>query len=186
MAATTSFTPKSVTVGCAPNIYVDGYVYPSGPLAPGSSCVAPLVEIRNTLCEPVVVFYESRVEIGMDALANRQVIPGKGVCLITGLFPSFPNELSKIRVEDLHGNMECFVLEHSLTHGYDVFPLHHYEGGQGYWRRHLCPALDLEVARDPYAPQFCGCNVPSWGQTVIVPLRVSCAPQPPPEPAQPY
>ena len=175
MAVTTSFTPKSTTVGCAPNLYVDGYVYTNGPLAPGSACVAPLIELRNSLSEPVVVFYESRVDLGMDALANRQVIPGKGHCLITGLFPSLPGALSKLRVEDLFGNMECWVLEHHLEQGYDVYPLHSYEGGENYRRRKI-PALNVELCRVPYAPQFCGCNVPSWSNTVIVPIRVGFAP----------
>ena len=182
MAATTAFTPKSVTVGCAPNIYMNGYIYTDGPLAPGSQCVAPTIEVRNSTSSPVIVFYESRVDLGMDALANRQVVPPKACCIITNLYPSQPGVLSKIRVEDMFGNMECFVLEHNLEAGYDVVPLHHYEGGEA-WRR-PCPALSLELQRSPYSPQFCGCSVPSWGNTIIVPLRLSCAAQAQPEPLE--
>ena len=170
MSAATSFTPKSTTVGSVPNPYVGGYVYTNGPLALGSSCVTPLLEIRNALCGPLVVWYESGVETGEEALANRQVLPAKSHCLLTGLFPSAPDALSKIRLEDLDGNTECWVLEHDLTHGYDVAPLHAYESGQ---RRRERPTLDLRLARAPYAPQFQGCSTPAWGSTVIVPLRAS-------------
>ena len=165
------------------NIYVNGYVYTDGPLAPGSHCVAPTIELRNTMNSPVFVFYESRVEIGMDALANRQVVPPKGHCLITNLFPSLPEALSKIRIEDMFGNMECFVLEHNLESGYDVFPLHHYEGGSA-WRR-PCSALSLELSRSPFMPQFCGCAIPNWGNTVIVPLRLAGVCAAPAEPTEP-
>lgn len=184
MATTTAFTPKSVTVGCEPNIYVNGYIYTAGPLALGSQCVAPTIELRNTMCSPVCVFYESRVELGMDTLANRQVVPPKGHCLITNLYPTLPGALSKIRVEDMVGNMECFVLEHNLEAGYDVFPLHHYEGEDA-WHR-PCPVLSLELQRPPYPAQLGGYSVPSRGNTIVVPLRLSCAPQAQPEPVEEY
>jgi hypothetical protein len=170
MATTTACTPRSATVGGEPDAYVNGYTYTSGPLAPGSQCVAPTVEVRNSMSSPVLVFYESRVDPGMDTLANRQVVPPRGYCIITNLYPSLPGAPSKIRVEDMFGNVECFVLEHNLEAGYDVFPLHHYDDGGA--RRGPCPVLSLELRRNPY-----GCSVPSWGNTVIVPLRLSCAPR---------
>ena len=180
MASSTPFPPKSVTAGCALNPYVNGYVYTSGALALGSQCVAPTIELTNSLSSPIFVFYESRVNPDVDALANRQVVPPKGHCIITNFYPSSPPALSKLRVEDMFGNVEAFVLAHDPERGYDVHPLHHYEGGDA-WRR-ACSVLSLELSRDPYSPQFSSGTIPSLSATVAVPLRLSCAPQAQPEP----
>ena len=172
MASATAFTPKSTTLGCVPEPYVNGYVYPAGPLALGSECVAPIIEIRNSLCCPVTVTYESRE--GCGACANHQTVRPKSFCLIVGLLPSLPTCASTIHVVDTCGNAEDFVLIHSPIYGYDVVPLVDYEEGKVRCRKR--PALDLHVCKDPYALAFCGCHAPSWGGNVLLPLRVTCAP----------
>ncbi len=176
MASTTGFPPLATTLGCVPDIFVNGYVYPSGPLAPGSTCVAPLVEVRNQLCEPVVVFYESRVEDCEEALANRQVIPPKARCLITGMLPSLPGRPSKFFLEDLQGRSTAYVLTHDPSGGYGVASLREFRGETSRARRHPWQGagcgLRLSLRHDAYSLQLCGCHGGDWEPTVVVPLRV--------------
>lgn len=165
---TTSFPPKSTTVGCANNIYVNGYVYTDGPFAVGSRCFSPILEIYNSCNDVIRVKYASQdnASAKIDDFENCLVIPSKRYALLTGLMPSSVDVVSKISVEDTCGNVECYTLEHDPVGGY-----------------YLCCVddsaesnLKLRIARTPYAPQFCGCNVPMWKDTVIVPIKVSrCA-----------
>ncbi len=167
----TASPPLSVTVPwCPQEPYVNGYVYTSGPLAPGSHCWAPLVEVRNGLCVPVVIYHESRVGEEEESLCNRQVVPPKGYVLLTGLFPSLPGFPSKIRIEDADGHVQTFTLEHSPTYGYFVAPIEErrYVAPNG----PLCSAVELESHGEPFVPRFCGCQAPAWKETVIVPLRI--------------
>ena len=179
-ASSTAFPGRSQPVTCAPqNPFVNGYIYPSGPYALGSTCVAPILEIRNPANIPIVIFYESRVPLEEEALANRQVVPARGFCLVSGLLPSLPQLPSKIRVEDAAGNMENFVLTHTPEGGYDVTAFDYFEGCS---RR--CPAgLDLRLAGDPYTLQVCGCKAPRWTGDVLVPLRVGHSPHAEAEPS---
>ena len=163
--------PKATTVtGTPENIYVNGYIYPSGSPSLGSSCASPLLEIRNATGAPITICYASRVAIGCDVLESQQVIPAKGYCLVLNMYPSLMDELSKIRVEDCHGQMESFVLGHNAQEGYTITRLHEVEGG-----RPVCENLDLRPRSDPYSMQFCGCNTPKWGNAVLVPLVISCS-----------
>ena len=167
----TAFPSLSVTVPwCPQEPYVNGYVYTSGALAPGSQCWAPLVEVRNGLCVPAVLYYESRVPEDETALCNRQVLAPKGHALLTGLLPSLPGFPSKIRVEDADGHVQAFTLQHSPTYGYYVAPADEcaYEAPNG--PRRGC--IELEGSAEPYVPRFCGCRAPYWKDTVIVPLRI--------------
>lgn len=162
-------TPKAVTVGCTPNPYIQGIVYSDGGLAPGSSCSAPILEIRNTLCEAVAVFYESGVCAGFDALANRQIVPAKGTVLLMNVRPTTGHEdLGKITIQDDCERSASFLLVHDAVHGYDVQPAHHVEGS-GIYR---CRSLKLNVYKDPFVLNFCGCSQPLWGDNVLVPLRI--------------
>ena len=170
MATATSFTPKATTVGCVPNPYINGYVYPDGPFALGSTCAAPIIEVRNVLCCPVTVSWGMNLELGQDCVHNQQVIPPKGFALIAGLLPSAGPRLSKIHVEDSKGRIESYVFVHSPEWGYDLMPLAECEGGAQYCQRPS--ALQLSVSRQPFAPSFAGCGLPSWWQTVIVPMTV--------------
>lgn len=168
----TAFPPLSVTVPwCPQEPYVNGYVYTSGPLALGSHCWAPLIEIRNGLCVPAVVYYESRVGEEEDSLCNRQVLPPKGLALLTGLLPSLPGFPSKLRVEDADGNVAAFTLEHSPTYGYYMAPAEEpgYAAPNG---PRICGGVELEGNAQPYVPRFCGCQAPAWKDTVLVPLRI--------------
>lgn len=165
---TTSFTPKSTTVGCEPDIYMNGYVYPAGPYAVGSRCYAPILELFNCCQDCLTVRFASRVsvEANENALDNCLSVPSKGYTLLMGILPSSGDMLSKIFIEDSCGNVECYVLEHDQVHGYNVRCLNE------------CAEtpLKMQVSRTPYVPQFCGCSVPIWKNTVIVPLRASkCA-----------
>lgn len=165
MSTTTGFPPKATTVGCGSDIYMNGYIYPGGPLAPGSSCFAPILEITNASCEVMTVRYASRVDCDTpDALVNNTVVPPRAFILITGLLPSIPGAPSKIFVEDSCGGGECYTLEHDLEQGYCICPF-----GDASIASHC---LKLHVVKDPYPPHFCGCQVPSWGNTVIVPARI--------------
>ena len=155
-------------VGCEP--YVNGYVYPSGALALGSRCFAPVVEIKNTLPLPVLLSYESRlVQLGAaeDVLANRQILAPKSSTLITNLQPSLPDAPSHIRVEDASGNLECFLLEHDLEGGYGVRHLR--EEGRA------PPVLSLTARGEPYSIIFGGRVCSSLENKVILPLRLHYA-----------
>lgn len=149
---------------------MNGYVYTSGALAPGSQGWAPLVEVRNGLCVPAVLYYESRVPEEATTLCNRQVLAPKGHALLTGLLPSQPGFPSKICIEDADGHKQAFTLEHSPTYGYYVAPLDEcaYEAPNG----PRCGSIELQGSAEPYVPCFCGCRAPSWKDTVIVPLRI--------------
>ena len=152
-------------MGCEQDVYMNGYVYPDGPYAVGSRCYAPIIELSNGCHDCITIRFASRVsvEAGENALDNYLSVPSKGFTLLTGLLPSVGELLTQIVIEDSCGHVECYTLEHDAVYGYNVRNLNECAK----------PELDLRVTRTPYAPLFCGCNMPAWKDTVIVPLRAS-------------
>uniref|UniRef100_A0A6C0C193 Uncharacterized protein n=1 Tax=viral metagenome TaxID=1070528 RepID=A0A6C0C193_9ZZZZ len=147
---------------------MNGYVYPDGPYAVGSRCYAPILELFNSCSDAILVRFDSRVstDAGEHELRNCIWVPSKGYTLLTGVLPSVGEQLSKIIIEDSCGHVECYTLEHDPVYGYNVCCVNDCTES----------ALSLRVSRTPYSPQFCGCNVPIWKDTVIVPLRASISP----------
>ena len=159
--------------------YVNGYVYPSGPLALGSARNAPIIEVRNSLSSPVTLVYEGNSPQRAGALCSRQAVSGRGFCLIAGLLPSNGDFVSTIHVEDTLGNAESFAFEHDPTNGYTVRPI---DAVNGAGKRYVA-SLDLRSAGEPFALTMSGCCTPRWAGNIVVPLRVAGAPQAVPEPS---
>ena len=152
---------------------IHGIVHSEGPFALGSACAAPIVEIRNTLLTPVVVFYESLVDPMESALTNRQVVPAKSYCLLTGLHPSSRDLASKIRVEDMTGNFDSFLLRHHSTRGYEIECVCLDAVPPGHLRRCKPARLALGRASDPYVLDATCNEAADWRNDVIVPLKIT-------------
>lgn len=112
-----------------PGTYSHGYTYTTDALQLGAQCVAPIVEVRNTLTEPLTVFWVSRAPIPDAALAARGdrleqflpnvvlVLPGQSG-LIAGLLPSADPLLSVLQVTSEAIGATAFVFNFTAEKGY--------------------------------------------------------------------
>ena len=141
---------------------MNGYVYPDGPYAVGSRCYAPIIEFFNGCADSITVRYTTNLH-GEEQPENCLHVPSKVYTLLTGILPASGDLSSSITVEDACGNSECYTLEHDPVHGYHLRCIDDREEA----------ILKVRISRTPYAPQFCGCHVPVWKDTVIVPVKVS-------------
>jgi len=147
-----------------PAPYVNGYVYTTGPLALGSSCNAPILDIKNTTAAPIVIFYEDLLTPNTQGLANRQIIAPKGHILISNFLPTqAPERQAHLRIEDIFGNVQSYVFVHDLEAGYSFEPVSEESTRCG---------LRLRSSSSAFVPEFCGCRQPRWKGNVYLSYNV--------------
>lgn len=110
-------------------LYFHGYDYTTGVLQLGAPCVAPIVELRNGLCEALVVSWVSRAllaeqslvlpDASLDgALVNTvRLCPGE-TALLTSFFASAAPYLSILRLQSDATGDDVYVLNFTAERGY--------------------------------------------------------------------
>ena len=108
-------------------IYFHGYNYTTGALQLGAPCVAPIIEVKNTLAEPLEVSWvcrtptpEAFLEADKDAQAPTnvtEVLPGQSG-LIAGLLSSTNGLLSMLQLKSDATLTTTFVFDFTADKGY--------------------------------------------------------------------
>ena len=149
-------------VGWTPqNPYIHGVIYPEGPLAPGSLCVAPVLLLQSALNIELKVAFDSRVTPGA-ALGNSVVLEPEGFVVLPNLLPSVPGYTSQIDITDAQGESLRLILEHDPVDGY---LLQQVTGPSAFAATITAPAY-----REP-EPACTGAF--SLGGHIMVPVRIS-------------
>jgi hypothetical protein len=110
-------------------LYFHGYDYSTGVLQLGAPCVAPILEVRNALCEPLTVSWASRAavpehslvapdQVLEQALSNQvSVCPGE-TALLTCMFSSAAPYFSVLQLQSASTGLDVYVLNFTAERGY--------------------------------------------------------------------
>jgi len=110
-------------------LYFHGYDYTTGVLQLGAPCVAPILEVKNSLKEQITVSWVNRAPVPEQSLEDQDQIleeilinqitvsPG-GTSLITSVFPSAAPYLSVLQLQSASTGTDLFVLNFTAARGY--------------------------------------------------------------------
>lgn len=110
-------------------LYFHGYDYTTGVLQLGAPCVAPIVEVKNGLPEPLTVSWASRAAVpeqslvAQDQVLEQALLNQVSVCpgetaLLTCLFSSAPPHFSVLQLQSASTGVDVYVLNFTAERGY--------------------------------------------------------------------